>query len=281
MACFAFEKSRKSLSYPEKRRRSIEIYKCNYYPTVKNSKEGWHIEDLAKILHEAKLDERKLELLIEQSASYILKCASTTSRRYVSKSDDEWSVALTAFTQAVYDYQPERGAFFPFADLVIRRRLVDYYKSQERYRAEILASPEIFMSGSLEESPQPALQVAVTAKLIIPEAADLQLEIESVSELLSDYHFSFFDLSDCSPKSQKTKASCAKAVAFLIKHPLLVAQLRTTRQLPMKMIEKNAKVPRKILDRHRKYIIAAVEILSGEYPGLAEYMRFIRKEIER
>jgi RNA polymerase sigma factor len=44
------------------------------------------------------------------------------------------------------------------------------------------------------------------------------------------------------------------------------------------MIEKNTHVPRKILERHRKYIIAAIEILSGEYPYLADYLRYIREE---
>jgi len=31
-------------------------------------------------------------------------------------------------------------------------------------------------------------------------------------------------------------------------------------------------VPRKVLERHRKYIIAAVVILTGDYPGLTDYL---------
>jgi RNA polymerase sigma factor len=57
-----------------------------------------------------------------------------------------------------------------------------------------------------------------------------------------------------------------------------VSELRRSKQLPLKNIEKSAQVPRKILERHRKYIIAAIEILSGEYPNLAEYLRYIREE---
>ena len=45
----------------------------------------------------------------------------------------------------------------------------------------------------------------------------------------------------------------------------------------IKKIIENTLLPRKILERHRNYIIAAVEILSGEYPLLAEYLSFIRK----
>jgi RNA polymerase sigma factor len=55
--------------------------------------------------------------------------------------------------------------------------------------------------------------------------------------------------------------------------------MRETARLPALFLEKNSKIPRKILERHRKYIIAAAEILSGEYPFLAQYLQGIRKEM--
>ena len=45
-------------------------------------------------------------------------------------------------------------------------------------------------------------------------------------------------------------------------------------------LAKKAGVHKKILERHRKYIIAAAEILNGEYPLLAEYMNYIRKALD-
>ena len=83
------------------------------------------------------------------------------------------------------------------------------------------------------------------------------------------------ELTDCSPKAGKTKDSCAHAIRYLKEHPLLIANMKTTKQLPIKIISENAKVPRKILERHRKYIITAAEILSGDYPKLAEYLKHI------
>jgi RNA polymerase sigma factor len=64
----------------------------------------------------------------------------------------------------------------------------------------------------------------------------------------------------------------------MLESPLLISNMRTTGLLPVKIIEKNSQVPRKILERHRKYIVTAVEILSGDYPQLSEYMEYIRKE---
>ena len=37
-------------------------------------------------------------------------------------------------------------------------------------------------------------------------------------------------------------------------------------------------VNKKILDRYRRYIIMAVIILNGEYPLLADYLKYVRKE---
>ena len=102
-------------------------------------------------------------------------------------------------------------------------------------------------------------------------------EIEAVQQILQGYGFSFFDLTECSPKAEKTKRASAKAVAALLSNAELFQKLRQTKTLPMKELTEYSGVPRKILDRHRKYLIAAAEILNGEYPLLAEYMSFIRK----
>ena len=55
--------------------------------------------------------------------------------------------------------------------------------------------------------------------------------------------------------------------------------MRETKALPVKEILAVSDVKKKILERHRKYIIVAAEILNGEYPLLAEYMNYIRKQM--
>ena len=63
-----------------------------------------------------------------RTSIFILRTASTVSRRYVTKEDDEWSIALQAFAQAVQDYDPEKGSLQGFAEVVIRRRLTDQFR---------------------------------------------------------------------------------------------------------------------------------------------------------
>jgi len=232
----------------------------------------------------AKTDEESLNNLIRQHKQWILRCASETAHRYITDSDDEWSAALLAFTEAVRDYEPEKGSFRGFAAVVIRRRLLDELRSQGRHSAEIVAMPGAF-DGELspEEASGVDLQIQTAlARSAMERSADdsaqrAREEIGAMQELLQGYGFSFFDLADCSPKAEKTRKTCAQAVRALLADPALLEKTRRSHALPMKELAAASGTPRKILDRHRKYLIAAAEILSGDYPILAGYMDFIRK----
>lgn len=235
------------------------------------------MRDIDDLVIKAQSDNSILEEFIEHNEFYILKCASKTTHRYISKSDDEWSIALMAFHQAILDYSINKGSFYAFSDLVIKRRLYDYLRGQGRFSQEVPVDPVMFETDSEEETEDVSIKMAVAEQVSQNDSGDIKLEIEAVNQQFSLYGFSFFDLASCSPKAKKTKESCAKAVKYILQNPIMITNIQDTKQLPLKIIEKNVGIPRKILDRHRKYIIAAVEILSGEYPKLSEYLRYIRE----
>ena len=237
---------------------------------------------------EARTDEASFETLVTEQKNYILRCASKAAGRFLTDSDDEWSVALMAVHEAVGAYQEGKGHFDTFAATVIHRRVIDYLRSQRKYAPELSVAPETF-GGALEEDPS-ALQMEVrstTAKLseqqeaAQPGTSAARDEIDAVQQLLEKYGFSFFDLTDCSPKAGKTKDQCGRAVAvlMLLEHPPLMEKLRSTGTLPIKELSLASGVNKKVLERHRKYIIAAAEILDGDYPILGEYLSYIRKAV--
>ena len=229
---------------------------------------------------EAKENPFVLEMLIKQHEFYILKCASKTCHRYITKSDDEWSVSLLAYTQAVENYALDKGSFLTFVKLVIHRRLIDYSKSQWKYNSEVSVDPIVFDAEPEDEGEDLSVRMAVAEQVSKQDSGNLKLEIAEANVKFLEYGFSFFELSKCSPHAGKTKKACAKAISFMLSNPVLINDLRSSKQLTIKIIEKNTLIPRKILERHRKYIIAAIEILSGDYPYLAEYLRYIREENE-
>lgn len=106
-------------------------------------------------------------------------------------------------------------------------------------------------------------------------------EIEKVQALLEPYGFSFFEVVACSPKGARAKGAVADSVAVLVENPAFFSMMRSNLELPMKELVKYSGAPRKIIEKHRKYIIAAAEILNGEFPELGEYFSYISKVIRK
>ena len=223
---------------------------------------------------------------LAKNAHYIRSAAARTLHHYVSYQDDEWSVALLAFNEAIDSFSPEKGSFKALADTVISRRLTDELRRSYRHSQETPVKLTLLEGGDEGEDSPDGIEVEVQKKVARDSMESYSSpkdqareEIEEVQKILSSYGFSFFDLADSSPKAQKTKIECAKAVRAVMESPGLLEIMRQRKQLPVEAIIQGSGVKKKILERHRKYIIAAIEILSGEYPLLAEYMRYIRETI--
>ncbi|MBQ3378942.1 MAG: RNA polymerase subunit sigma [Clostridia bacterium] len=241
------------------------------------------MNDPNKLIMAAKTDERAFEELLNEKKAWILSVASKTTGRYVTESDDEWSTALLAFSEAVKGYDEGKGTFDFFAALVIKRRLTDEMRASGKAALELSVSPEAFGEDGGERGPLENVVGVRIAKSSMEtaaqddEASRAREEIAAMQAILKEYGFSFFDLAECSPKSQKTKASCRTAVRALIASAALMAKMRLKRMLPIKELFEASGVVKKILDRHRRYIIASAEILDGEFPILASYIDYIRR----
>lgn len=225
---------------------------------------------------QAQTDKQYLDIFISKYETYILHIAHKVTGSYITKRDDQWSVALLAFHEAVKSYDYDKGAFLPFAETVIRRRLFDYARQQSRHGCEVLI--DSYTVDSDMESGSHTVKYEVMKKTAIHQESDEKLEIKMISEVLSGYGITFKELVAASPKSVKTKAICRQAVLFLAENSDLIKQMRKTKTLPLKIMEKNKRLPRKVLERHRKYIIAGAEIIYGDYPVLRGYLRFGKEE---
>lgn len=224
----------------------------------------------------AQTDMGYLEEFIKEYEVFILHTAHKGAGQYITKRDDQWSVALSAFHEAVRSYDFGKGAFLPFAETVIKRRLYDYSRKEARHDCEVLI--DSYTVESDVEGEDNSVKFEVMTKTAANQESDARLEIQMISETLKEYGITFMELAEASPKAGKTKIVCGNAVRFLVQNPLLLNEMRRTKTLPLKIIEKNKNLPRKVLERHRKYIIAGAEIISGDYPILSEYLRFMREE---
>ena len=225
----------------------------------------------------ARKDEKRMDAFLRQNRRFILGCASKTLRRFVTESDDEWSIALIAFHEAVQTYDESRGPFRPFAALVIRRRLLDHLDRESRISREIGTD---LTSGEIEEMESASAVQLEAQRVIVKRSMELSAskeslkdEIEAMQQILKGYGFSFFDLAECSPKAQKTKKSCFAVIRALSGDETLMQKLHKNGTLPVKELCSRSGASAKLLEKHRRYIIAAAEILYGDYPHLGEYLR--------
>lgn len=127
----------------------------------------------------ARTDEPFLERFIEAHEAFVLRCASRHAGFAVTRSDDEYSVALLAFYEAIKGYDPASGPFGAYASLVIGRRLADHYRSQHRFDAETPLAPQTFDGTVDRESADAAMQQAVAEQMSEAKPVSAQEEIEA------------------------------------------------------------------------------------------------------
>ncbi len=220
---------------------------------------------------------------INESKQTILRIASKVTGRYITDSDDEWSIALYAYSKSIDTYTADRGEFIPYAQVVIKRALIDYYRSEKKHESETAYAPEVMAGeGDIEETAgdvyKAVSKVSMENKASEDRGESLREEIIEINDRLKKYGFSFYDIAECSPKAGKTKKECAKVIASILKDKDMTEAVEKTGKLPATKLKAYVKVSGKLLDRYRRYIVMAVIVLNGEYPLLADYLQYVRKE---
>ncbi|WP_324717558.1 RNA polymerase sigma-I factor [Carboxydochorda subterranea] len=224
-------------------------------------------------------DRAARERLLETYRPFVMRAAASVAGRFVRVGqDDEASVAMMAFDEAISAYKRQGGSsFFSFAEMVIRRRLIDHFRHESSsQRLEVPLSGLVCETedGELDD---PLLQVeAREAQRQFEEAILAQERREEIGRLSGMLHgmgIRFQDLVEQSPHHRDARERALQVALSIVQRPDLAEQVRQRGNLPLKDLEGLVGVSRKTLERQRKYIIALVLILSGDFPHLKEYLR--------
>ena len=177
--------------------------------------------------------------------------------------DDELSIAMIAFHEAIGGYAKHRGSFLKYASMLIRSRLIDYARKERRHRQTVsldapAAGEESASLGETlpEERDHPA------------ESAHRQAtrqEIEELSRQMESFGVSLSDVADNCPKQQRTLQACRKALAYARENSWLLEELVLGKKLPLAKLSDGSGVERKTLERHRKYLMALLLIYTNGY----------------
>ena len=164
-----------------------------------------------------------LDALVERHMAFLIRTVSRITGRYVSiENDDEFSIALSAFAEAVRRYEPERGAFLAFAGLVIQSRLCTYLEKEQK-QADTISLDSLLEQG--QEFPKP--EDDSQGQEILKE------EISLFSQELSYFHLTLEDLAEHSPKHQDTRERAISIAERSSQEPSVVNTTYRKKKLPM------------------------------------------------
>lgn len=226
------------------------------------------LEVLSERLARAKRDMIAKERLIEDYLPFISATASEWVGRYIDRSiDDEYSIAMLAFNEAIDAFDPSKGeSFISFARILIQRRLADYYR---RRSPAISSLDDIAAMGTLY---QPYVVDADMEDDAI-HRLDIREEVMAYAMLLKQYDLTLQELVDVTPKRRKARASAMEIARYVAQDKELSSYLLRYKRLPITQLEALGKVSRKTLERHRKYIMAIALIWITKLESLMEYLK--------
>lgn len=221
------------------------------------------------------------EDLIQRYLPFVLKVTSQTCKRFVRMGiDDEVSIALIAFNEALDKYNCIQGAsFFSFAEAVIRRRLIDYFRKSQRDNKEIAWSAMEEESEGQDSNYKldKLMGEKSHTELMDRETNEMRkMEIFDYQKKLGGFGITLKDLVAVSPKHRDARISAFQIAQLIYQNTHYRQYLEKHKTLPLKDLEQEVKVSRKTIERQRKYIIALTVVLMGEYYCLQEYLRGMR-----
>lgn len=223
-------------------------------------------------VYAAKKDLSAAEDLILDYIPFIKsETAKAIGRAPIEGNDDELSIAMIGFHEAIETYSKERGAFVSFASLVIKRRIADHHRRENRFRAEVSLSAtvsedeEISIADTLESPERPHDD--------INEREAVKAEIAELSEQLKSFDIILSDVATNCPKQDRTMEACKNVLGFARSNPEIIQTLKDTKKLPISIISKGTGVDRKTMDRHRKYIVTLLLIYSNGYESIRGHLK--------
>lgn len=218
------------------------------------------IQDIGKLLTEAKENKEVRNLVIKQYMPFVIRSVSDLICRYVVVGDsDELSIGLMAFNEAIDRYEVQKGPFLPYARIVISSRLTNYLNQANN---KICTVP-------LEWAEEVAAESSEYSTTVLAE------QITIWKNELSRFNITFQKLVIEKPKHKDTRERACEIAESASYNALIVNQMYAKLRLPIQLIHRHLNISVKIIERSRVFIISVVVIFVKE---LGELKRWIRTE---
>ncbi len=226
----------------------------------KNKKQT--LDERLKNIQDGDIEER--EQFISEYTPFIIKTITEVINRYIeTENDDEYSIGLQAFDEAITKYDSNKGKFLSFAKLLIRNRIIDFLRKETPSKSNIYfedtQDADEYISLSNREDD-------------FTESYSIRKELEQFQRELKLFDILIDDLVKESPKHIDSRINAVKIARHIVENKKIKQQLYDKKKMPVKKITSSIDVSNKVLKRNRKFIIASVLILDGNSEFLKNYV---------
>lgn len=235
--------------------------------------------ELIEMIYRAKNNSREADNLVRLYMGFIKsETVKFLGREAVFGQDDELSIAMIAFHEAVLEYSRFKGSFAAYARLHIKHRLIDFYRKEKRHRGLISLDTE----AEYKDGPVLAdtLQEKKNQLEEFKALSDTKAEIKEYSAQLEKFSVNLTEIAENTPKQKRTLKACFKALEYMKSDSRIMENFLKTKKIPITEIHKNTGVDKKTLERHRKYLAAIALAYTNGYDIIRNHIKGINPKKE-
>ena len=213
------------------------------------------------------IEPQATEEFIEKHIPFIISCISKFTGRYVSiENDDEYSIGMIAFVEAIEKYKESRGDFYAFSRLVIESRLKNFFEKENKHSKnksiEDYKERGTDLVDNLENHDKDDLNREFTIN-----------EIKKLKEEIDDFGFGFEELVNEAPKHKDTREKAIDISEKSSREKDITDFMFVKKRLPIKNMSDRFDVSEKVIRKSKLFIITVIIILFRGYRNLKLWIK--------
>lgn len=221
-------------------------------------------DTLEKRVVSAKRSQEELEALLIEYRPFVLSAVLSVCP---TGGDDALQTGFIAFAQAVNAYSEEKGAFLSLARTIIKRRVVDLIRKESSVKEDAI------LDGANNEEEGMVQTASAIVHRINTENEERREEMAAFAAELGKWAITINQLSKASPKHETTKNACKTVIYEMISNEKMLETFQNEKRLPVIELTRKTGIKRKLIEDHRRYIVAAIIIHTGDFPYMQEYVK--------
>ncbi|MDD2533121.1 MAG: sigma factor [Eubacteriales bacterium] len=207
-------------------------------------------------------DPHEADRIVTAYQPFILKTVSSLAGRFIEvENDDEYSIGLHAFYEAMQRFSLQNGHFLSFARLVMASRIKTFWRKNNKTFALNLDDLEI-SDASIRD---------LTGELSMAD------DIILFARQLQVFGLTLMDLVQGSPKHRDTRQALLQIAKRLSNSEDLLAFLFQKKRLPIQAMAKRFHVSGKIIKNHKPFLIAMTIIFANPHSEIADWLKWVQR----